>query len=311
MSGGVKIQVEILTDENGLLGRECPKCKKYFKVKPGTGLSNSTCICPYCQHKAESDEFFTEDQTEYFKSIVLHKVVKPMLDDWGNKLEQSFKKSSFLKFKFSGRDIEFPIQYYSEKDLETSVICDSCNLSYAIYGVFDCCPDCGRYSTMGVFRKSLEVSKKRLALLKRVPNNEEDLYDALLVDALNSGVSIFDSLGKYLRNEYPKLLPQKPINLFQNLAALNLAIVSFSSRNLNVLIGESEYSKIQKMFQVRHIWAHNFGEIDEDFIRKTECSPEMLGRKYKLDKREVEETLQIIEQAGIKIREILEEYNRK
>lgn len=43
--------IQLPTDGNGLVGRQCTKndCNKYFKVKPGTGLSKPTqAFCPYC-----------------------------------------------------------------------------------------------------------------------------------------------------------------------------------------------------------------------------------------------------------------------
>lgn len=44
----MKIGVILPPDDKGFTGRECPQCKRYFKVKFGTGLHGSTCCCPYC-----------------------------------------------------------------------------------------------------------------------------------------------------------------------------------------------------------------------------------------------------------------------
>jgi rRNA maturation endonuclease Nob1 len=48
--------IQLPTDSNGLVGRQCTKidCSKYFKVKPGTGLSKPTqAFCPYCGHAVQ------------------------------------------------------------------------------------------------------------------------------------------------------------------------------------------------------------------------------------------------------------------
>ncbi len=45
---GNRIAVPIPNDEDGYLGRECPKCESYFKVTLGTGITtgNPPCHCP-------------------------------------------------------------------------------------------------------------------------------------------------------------------------------------------------------------------------------------------------------------------------
>jgi hypothetical protein len=46
------IHIQIPSDEDGLVGRECPQsdCLVYFKIKLGTGLKGEglPCHCPYC-----------------------------------------------------------------------------------------------------------------------------------------------------------------------------------------------------------------------------------------------------------------------
>ena len=53
---GSEFRISINPDESGFVGRECPNvsCHKYFKIRPGTGLTgpNLPCICPYCGHVA-------------------------------------------------------------------------------------------------------------------------------------------------------------------------------------------------------------------------------------------------------------------
>ena len=60
-----KFSIDINPDEEGFTGRECPKCKKYFKIKFETGLPIQCHICPYCGFKGSIDEFLTEDQDKY------------------------------------------------------------------------------------------------------------------------------------------------------------------------------------------------------------------------------------------------------
>jgi hypothetical protein len=61
MNDKLHMKVTIPLDSKGMTGRECPNCKKYFKIKPGTGLDIGYCICPYCEHKDDSSEFVTKN----------------------------------------------------------------------------------------------------------------------------------------------------------------------------------------------------------------------------------------------------------
>ena len=82
---GNQISVQIPTDENGLVGRECPvaECLGYFKVKSGTGLPGADlpCYCPYCGHAGGHDTFYTPAQIEYAKSVALRQVANAFTKD--------------------------------------------------------------------------------------------------------------------------------------------------------------------------------------------------------------------------------------
>jgi hypothetical protein len=300
MSDTVTIRVSFPTDENGLVGRQCPECDGYFKIKPGTGLPIESCTCPYCEHEDESGAFLTPAQRDYAVSLAAKRILAPALRDFQQQLRrlEDTTRNSFIHFKVSTGWIDFPVKYYTERDLETEVTCEACGLIFAIYGVFACCPDCREATTGAAFRKSVEVARKRLGLLVRLQDTESELQEALLVDTLASGVAAFDGLGKGLRTKYAQRLPEQPRNLFQNLDALARALQGEGLPTIEQMIGEVGYRHMYRMFQVRHLWEHGFGEVDADFIRKTQCNPSLLRRKYVPTKAELIEFLDTVEQVG-------------
>ncbi len=292
MRDNIQVSVSIPLDEEGMLGRECLKCERYFKLKPGTGLPTSHCHCPYCEYEGKSNTFWTPVQLEYAKSVGLNQVynqyIKPSLDQ----LTRSFKeletssRNSFLKIKIttSGHDHFFPIKYYSEKQLETNLTCNSCGLVFSIYGVFARCPDCNQLNAFLIFEKSLEVIQKQLDIFSKA-DIPKDLQRQSLPSILSSCISAFDGLGKELRNRKPNLYPQNPRNLFQNLNALDEhfgRVISTKHSNFAFLIA---------LFQVRHIYEHNMGVVDNDFVKRVPKYSGMLGQKYVLL---VDETNQFI-----------------
>ncbi len=298
MSDRFEINIPISVDDEGMIGRECLECKKYFKVKPGTGLPTDYCHCPYCGYQGDANTFYTQDQLEYGKSIAIKKAYDLFVEPAIKKLSNSFKeieknsRNNFIQFKFSvtGNRISFPISYYQEKQIETIITCDNCGLVFSIYGVFARCPDCANLNAFTVFEKSLEVSDKQIEVIKKL-DFPCDFRDKSLKYLLIDCISTFDGLGKELRKKKPTLFPEKPNNLFQNLIALDSSIGNLISNN------HSDFKFLVEMFQVRHIVEHNIGVIDEDFIKKVPGFESMNGRIYPL-------TLDGIGKLIIKMREL-------
>lgn len=299
MGDTIQVSVKIPLDDDGMMGRECLECRKYFKLKPGTGLPTDHCHCPYCDYEGESNTFWTPAQLEYAKSVGLNQVfrshIKPSLD----RLTDSFKdlerssRNSLIKFtvKSSGHDHFFPIKYYREEELETKLECDSCGLVFSIYGVFARCPDCNELNTFLIFDKSIEVTEKQFEIFTK-PEIPTELRTQSLSSILSSCVSAFDGLGKELRKRKPTLYPDKPKNLFQNLYVLN--------EHLNNLISDkhSNFPLLMKMFQVRHLYEHSMGVVDEDFIKKLPQYSNSIGRKFMLDETELKDFISSVKELG-------------
>lgn len=192
------MSVPIRSDKDGYLGRECPikECLGYFKITPGTGIKGpAPCHCPYCGYSGASNEFFTREQIEYARSVAVRKLLDVVQKDlksleFEHKPQGMFGIGISLKVKGSPPR---PIHYYREKQLETEVICDSCTLKYAIYGVFGWCPDCGVHNSLQILTKNLELAKKELKLAESA---DADLGNHLVGDALENVVSAFDGFGR-------------------------------------------------------------------------------------------------------------------
>ena len=294
-----KVSVAIPPDEQGMIGRECLKCKQYFKLKPATGLETDHCYCPYCDYEGNSDNFWTKEQIKYAESIAMQqaydKLIKPSLDKLANsfkQLERSTRNSLIqIKVKTTSNNLRFPIKYYTEKELETVVICDNCKLEFAIYGLFSKCPDCNAINAFLIYEKSLEVIRKQLEIFSK-PEIPSDILEMSLSSILSLGISAFDGLGKELRKRKPEKYPDKPKNLFQNISLLN------EEKEDLIAINHPNYNKLLTLFQVRHIFEHNMGLVDADFIKKLPNYSGMLNRKYKLTINEMKEFIAMMKALG-------------
>src|SRR3990170_1049705 len=198
LENGIKISIP--TDEDGLIGRECPNpdCLGYFKVKFGTGLKgeNLPCHCPYCGHTTSHDHFWTQEQLEYARSIAVSEVSKALkadVKDLDRKLRRR-TRNSFLKLSMEFKGGTHPIRYYRDKQLETKVVCDYCTLEYAIYGVFAFCPDCGAHNSLQILGKNFEMVGKEIKLAQ--DTEDKELTKPLTEDGLENAVSSFDGYGR-------------------------------------------------------------------------------------------------------------------
>ena len=289
----VKMRIGFTPDENGLMGRECPSCGEYFKVKFGTGLPITYHMCPYCGHKDDVSKFITKDQRKYMEGVIANEVIAPALENFFESLQKELKN-----FKKSNTPIAFDIKHYKEKNLETNVICDNCGLNFSIYGVFSNCPDCGQLNAKVIFDKSIEVSNKKLQSYKD-ESLDPSIRNDLPKDALNGGVSAFDALGKALKTKHD--IHSKPRNLFQNIDELNKFLQSKFGKSIADYTSEEDFKFLFKMFQVRHIYEHNAGVIDNDFIAKLPEYSKSIRRKYQLTEEEIERCLNITQDLGTRI----------
>jgi hypothetical protein len=147
-----------------------------------------------------------------------------------------------------------------------------------------------------VFLASIDVATKRLHLADAV--DDVALRDDLVADAVGSGVSAFDTLGKELRRRYASVIPTKPKNPFQNLEVvarvLDWDLIAGPFGNLDR--GERDHLKL--MFQVRHIFEHNGGVVDDAFCRTVPGMNHLVGRRYPLNRSDADALLCLLAGLG-------------
>ena len=292
------------TDEDGFFGRECPdeECLGYFKIEPGTGLEGDElpCHCPYCGCVASHDHFWTQDQLEYAKSVALReaqKYVVGMLQDVFPPARP--RKNDFISISFEVKPgAPLLLRQYREKELETVLVCDSCGLRYAVYGVFAYCPDCGRHNSLQILVSNLDLAARELHLADSL---DQPLADQLVSDALENAVSAFDAFAR---------------ELFRECGDFDIAITSGESLGsesdrsegpcrgavrasiLPFPFEANEWGDLVRAFQKRHLVTHKMGVIDESYIASTGDGTAVKGRKVALSAAEIESVLPLIRRLG-------------
>ena len=292
---GTRVSVPIKTDEDGYLGRECPvrECLGYFKITPGTGIKEpAPCHCPYCGESGDQNTFWTQEQLEYAKSIVIRQVTDALHKDLKSlEFDHRPRPGTFgIGISLTVKPgTPHPIKYYREKQLETEVVCDNCTLRYAIYGVFGWCPDCGVHNSIQILIKNLELARKELALAESV---ERELADHLIGDALENVVSAFDGFGR-------EICRRKGADIrFQSLTGSRRRVQELFALDFADVLSTDEWERVCRVFQKRHLLAHKMGVVDEDYVKKASDSKAVLGRKITVSHDEVVAAISLVEQLG-------------
>lgn len=306
---GTEFSIPIERDADGYLGRECPECKQYFKITPGTGITEGDppCHCPYCGHCSPQDQFFTEAQIEYAKSVVFNEVSKAVLKDMKS-LEFDIKpKGPFgigMSMKVEGRPHR--IRRYSELQLEEEVVCDNCTLRYTVYGAFAFCPDCGRHNSRQILDKNLDLAEQQISLSKKVEN---DMRHQLVADALENVVSAFDGFGRETCRVHASEAsdPARAEDIrFQNLTGAQRNVQQLFGFDPAASLSPPEWTFVCRCFQKRHLLAHKMGVIDDAYVSATNDPGAIVGRKIVISLDEVTALLQNIRSLGTHLTRELE-----
>jgi hypothetical protein len=297
-----RIAIDIPTDENGFLGRECPApdCQQYFKVMPGTGITGVLdCRCPYCGHTAEHEQFYTRAQIEYAKSIVMNQVTNAVIKDLKALEFEHRPRGGFglgISMKVKGRPT--PISYYQEQQLETDIECTNCTLRYTIYGLFAFCPDCGEHNSLHILTKNFELAAKEITMAATA---EPDLAEYLINDSLENAVAAFDGFGREACRVrvHAATKPTQAENLrFQNLNGAQRNVQSLFGFDLANGVSPDEWNFAGRCFQKRHLLAHKMGVIDQEYITHTGDPQAVIGRKVVIRPDEVTTLIDILKKLG-------------
>ena len=303
---GNQIKVPIRPDKDGYLGRECPnsECEEYFKITPGTGITTpAPCHCPYCGHTGDPQTFWTKEQTKYIESFIKRKTDDAMYNEL-KAMEFGVRPrgpiGTGVSFKVRRQGAPAYLRWYREKNLETEIVCDQCDLRYAIYGVFGWCPDCGVHNSLQILAKNLEIATKKLALAE----SEMDLAEALVADALSGIVSGFDGFGRELCSDGDSR------SSFQNLDGGRKRVQQKFGFDIAETVTEEEWRSACRSFQKRHLIAHRTGVVDEEYVQKA-CDPAaVVGRKVALASGEVASLIGVVERIGKRLYEGILETKR-
>lgn len=283
--------VYLLSDSHGLFGRFCPKCKKYFR----TSALSDNMYCTYCSFVGNSGAFFTEKQKAFTKKfletindvLISEKDTEIDIDEIIRQLPEN-TKSPFA---------------YSEEKQQSVYHCSGCKVRYDILGDYGRCPYCGYLNALEVFQKYLSavnerIQNPRFTINKREQRQEEWIY------VLGRCFSIFEGFGNELRRYllYIPATPRRKRRLqnqsFQRIIEANKILIEIADIDYFSGMSEEEINFLNRSVYKRHIFTHNNGVVDQEYLDKTSDLSVRLGEKIRLRRKEVSRLSGLLELAA-------------
>jgi hypothetical protein len=302
--------IPLPTGADGRIARECPSpnCSPgYFKVKSGTGIVDGQTVayCPYCRGAEAPNNFATKGQVEYAKQVMMREAHEGI----GNMIRECLDIGStgrrtigggLLKIELSMKQGSRPsVRRPFEEGLQRAILCPSCGLDHAVFGLAVWCPDCGSDVFVSHVRAEIEVVK---TMLRDIPRRQEELGPRIaardLENCLEDVVSIYEAVLRalFVRNlrtrglaeqEIHSSLARRVANRFQN---VRLA-AEIISRELDMALydgmADDEIQQLSATFEKRHPITHNLGVVDRKYLERM-CTVEKEGAEIFVTAAEIE-----------------------
>lgn len=146
------VNIDLPTDETGMLARQCPNCDGQFAVH-GESYQQEYYLnlrCPYCELISEFDEFLTTEQAEYAESVAENEARRMLEDEVVEAFEDAFSgtgSSDFIEVETNTDDVDLGHRntLSPHLNIETNqVVCSDCEFPFVIKEdtVDHSCPVC-------------------------------------------------------------------------------------------------------------------------------------------------------------------------
>ena len=250
-------QVMMPSDSQGLFGRECPECSKYWR-DDGLGAN---AVCPYCGMRFPVHLGLTAGQRRFVEAYSA-KFNEALSGEVGVEYTLDLDKVAESVETPSDR----PPFYFSEETQQHRYRCEACNALNDIMGNVGFCCRCGSRND------SSWLERERLSeIRKRLHSGEQTA-----ASALRDTVSAFDGTVKHLVRQlldHVPMIPARRARLDRSYHALETVAEAIRDAfGIDLFDGmpEAQRAFAIKMFHRRHVHEHNGGIVDQTYIDATQ-----------------------------------------
>ena len=301
----------LITDKNGYLDRQCPKCENIFKIDAEDWenkiykIPNSQMYCPRCKCVAPLVFWNTKKQ---FKKI--KKQIENSLSNYFNKNLDDYIKG--IKNNIN-EVVNTPIQSLlfentfigSTNELYSNYTCKECGTKYSVIGSAFFCPCCGNISITDIFEETLKNIEKRLKFLPNIKSLLIQLMDKdfaentnrdMTENCLKDVVSAFQMLASEIYVKLNGKLDGK--NDFQNISKGSELLKKQCRYGYENWLNEDELKELNIFFQKRHLIVHTNGIINEKYITKSGDATYKVSQRLVIKEQDVLRLISIVKKLG-------------
>lgn len=322
---GMKVSIPIETDENGFFDRECPdeECMFVFKVHEEDWKNNfkdESVFCPMCGNESTSDTFWTTEQVNNAKKqageYLQGKINKAMKDD-ARSFNNRQPKGGFISMSMSveghtPQKLIMPIP--SQEIFEQKIRCEKCESRYSVIGSAFFCPCCGHNSVEQTFNctiNKIESSINNIPTIRKALNEiskdqSENTCQTLIEKCLLDSVVAFQRYCDVLYSKHKNSKSKIPFNAFQKLDVGGELWQEILNESYTDWLTETEYKRLNILFQRRHLLQHTEGIVDEKYITKSSDNKYKAGRRIVVKEKDAIELVSYIKILTNKIRNKVE-----
>lgn len=283
------IPVFLLSDREGLFGQRCPSCRSYFRSSAISGDST----CPYCGKKSKGIEFLTDNQLKF-------------LEHYCNSLFSALNEEKTISLDLDNLLGELnenrPDWLYPEERQQTKKTC-SCRCVYDILGDFGVCPSCGKSNFMEIVNEKFDEFEEQF---KDADENVSERGGREVEwEKLTRCVSEFEALANNIRTHLA-LIPVTPkrrsdINRLSFQRIINASDAIRNWFEIDILDGISDQDRnfLNKMFNRRHVFTHNGGRVDQEYIDNTGDDSVRLNQTIRFRSREIKRLIPLVKKCSL------------
>jgi hypothetical protein len=284
----------IQSDEQGMWGRNCPFCKKYFR----TNHVMSDTHCPYCAGQESSLAFVSKEQRTYITACY-------------DAFARAYVGKKSTAVEIGDITDQTPAWHYSEEKQQFHFKCfeKGCDTQTDILGEYGYCPRCGRTNARKLFLERVDNMLIRVDEIKKnVPERKERA--TVWEEMTKNIVGDFEHLAKHLRvsllcfpltmnrrKRLQELNFQKPLQANESLIQwfdIGLLVWPGDERTAKRIVPDSDLPFIKKMVQRRHILIHSGGVVDQDYLDISGDTQVVLGERISVSSKEVKRFIECI-----------------
>lgn len=282
----------VISDKESMFGRKCSQCNSYFR----TSSCGDNMFCPYCGHFGSNVSYTTDNQYKFIEAycnayIEAYNGDKDVIIDLNNISDQLPDNK--------------PQWVYSEQRQQNRYACSKCKVIYDMLGYYGACPRCNNLNFLEVIEgkfNDLEQQFKE-AHEKTEGRHEREVEWEKLMRCVSEFEAMANDLKKYLVS-FPAI-PKRKVDLqqlsFQKLLNANECFNNWYGFEILKEISPTDRKFMNVMFNRRHIFTHNAGKVDQEYLDNTNDSTVRLNQVIRFKSKEIKRLIPLLRRAAVNL----------